>query len=255
MNKIIKFIVLTLVFSIYTPHAKPNLLTDIYGLILGSKDADAKYTQIVHQALKDLGSVDETSVAVKQMNTVGPMIALQDLSSFTAFGIWLNQKYLKNLDAQTLKFLLYHEASHYIQKHHQKIILVCMLSLLPLILELYLLKKGLSSTHPLLQGSALALAGLLSVVVWYKYFLPYLIKKQEKKADLMAAKALIETGEAKIVDDYIKILKESKSEDDLWWYSDKEKAEYLEKLKKNLNSNANLATTFAILWILERLLM
>lgn len=215
---------------------KPGLLSAFYGLFLGNEDVDAKYTQLAHEALRQLGDAHPSTVAIKQMNAVGPALALQDLLSFTAFGVWLNQKYLNSLDNNALKFLIYHEVSHYIQKHHQKTIVTCVLSLLFLIAELFLLQRCCCSIHPAAQITVLVLAALVSILAWYRFFLPRLVKRQEKQADLIAAKALIDAGAQHIVDAHIAKLKASKNsgEGDLWWYSDEEIAKYLEDLKNVL---------------------
>jgi hypothetical protein len=71
--------------------------------------------------------------------------------------------------------------------------------------------------------------------VYYRYLLPPVVKKQEKQADIMAAQALIRAGKKQIVEAYIRQLKQSPGDSQkggLWWYSDAQRAAYLEKTLK-----------------------
>lgn len=228
-------------FSMEQAPDSSNFFATLYGYLLGNENINPEYTQLIHVALQQLGVANPSAVTIKQMNAVGPALALQDLASFTAFGIWLNQEYLETLDRDTLTFLMYHEASHYVQQHHQKTIVACIISLLILIAEICLLKNWTYSIHPAIQVPTLITSALLSILAWYRFFLPILIKRQEKQADLMAAKTLIDNGAIQVVEAVITKLKNAKNTDEssIWWYSNNDVVRYLEELRNILYTKKN----------------
>lgn len=232
MNKTIKFITFALTISTSSVLANQSLISSLYCSALGTKDTDDKFIKIYHQALKDLGITDVESTTVKQMNAVGPLFVMNDLLSFTAFGgSWLNQEDLKSLPEWYQKFMIYHEASHYTQSHHLQTWIAFASSLVILIISLWILKKGFGTMRPLFKVSGLVVAGALLVLLWLKYLLPYIIKRQEKQADIMATQALIKTGNKNVVEQFIAMLKKSKNQDNggLWWPSNNEIIKYLEE--------------------------
>jgi len=203
MNKIIKLFILTLACTIHTTYPKQSLISKMYCSIFGNNDVRPEYKQKVHQALKDLGVAQPLDVPVKQMNIVGPSFARYKLASFTAFGIWLDEAYLNRCNEEEKMFHIYHEASHYVQKHHQKNIAGCSGTLMLTLAGLLALKKALGSTNPLIKNVTVAGTTILAIIGGCRYLLPYFVKRQEKQADLMAAKILMSTEKEYIVDAHI----------------------------------------------------
>lgn len=235
MNKATSSLFLTLLFSFNVTHAGKGMMSKVYCSIFGNQDVSPAYKEIAQQALKQLGVKDFESVSVKQMNGVGPAFARMDLSSFTAFGIWLDEDYLDTCTEEEKLFHIYHEASHYVSMHHQKILAGAALSL-PLI-TWGLAKLSSASTGSFFTACAM-FTGLSAVALAGIYFgvLPRVVKRQEKQADLLAAQILMDMGREDVVIDHINSLKASRNQDssDTWWYSVKDQIKYLENLSPTI---------------------
>ena len=223
-------LVLFLLFS-SSLFSHQGLISKLYCQALGNEDVQLVYRNETHQALKEMSVPYHVLVPVKKMNRVGPIIACTKLSSFTAFGIWLDETFLDSCSKDERIFHMYHEAAHYALRHHQKILGsgATMLALTGVVLVG--LHKYFTYTHTshntaktIGTGAVLPLLSL--------YLLPKMVKKQEKNADLLAAKVLIESGRGDIVKKHIEVLKHAKSSEGakLWWYSTEEQINYLEKL-------------------------
>lgn len=227
MNKKAGFFFLLLLGFAHTAYSSQSMISKVYCLVLGNHDAHADYKTMVYNALKDMGVDHPESVPVKQMNGIGPAFARIDISSFTAFGIWLDEAYLDTCSEEEKLFHIYHEAAHFVQKHHQKLLAECGISLGALT---GLMKLG-SAVVP---GYAVLGIGVLVALGGYWYVLPYAVKTREKQADLLAAETLTNLGKENVVAIHIEDLKKAKhfEEPGLWWYSNKEEVEYLENLKK-----------------------
>ena len=209
-----------------------SIISKIYCCVLGNSDASEKYKQKTFQALKSLGIKNVQNIPIKKMNGVGPKFARIDLSSFTAFGIWIDEKFLNTCSKEEIEFNIYHEASHYICKHHQKNLLTCMSLLTLLTVGSIKLNHYLNTKKLLHKYAILTTTNILSLIGSYLYILPTIVKTQEKQADLIAAKTLINSGKGRIVEKYIQILKKNNlsKENTIWWYSNKEQIEYLENI-------------------------
>jgi Zn-dependent protease with chaperone function len=209
-----------------------SLVSKIYCLFLGDTDVPYEYKQMVYQALRDFGLENPSEVSVKQMNGVGPAFARVNLSSFTAFGIWLDVRYLNKCSEEEKIFHVYHEVAHYVLNHHVKILVGCGGVIALLIAGLVKLHGTLGVSSAILKETLIGGVGILAVLAGYRYILPYFVKKQEKQADIMAAKILVSTGREGIVKAHIENLKKYKDsdEDALWWCTNKETIKYLEKL-------------------------
>lgn len=213
--------------------ANAGIISTLYGIVLGNQDARLEYKELVHQALTELGVEDPKSVSVKQMNGIGPAFARMNLSSFTAIGIWLDENYLDHCTQEEKLFHIYHEASHFACKHHQKIVAGSSIVLVAATLGMIKLNSLLSSGDDLTKYVALAGSGLAALTGAYYYVLPQIVKKQEKEADILAAQALIQSGKEEVVDAHIKDLEcKTTGKDTVWWYSIAEQQTYLKELQK-----------------------
>ncbi len=234
MNKIIKIVTLILISTMQITNANQSIISKIYCKFLGNEDVHAQYKEKVAKALTNLGLEDPSDITVKQMNKVGHKLARIDLSSFTAFGIWLNEEYFNQLSDEKLTFQIYHEAAHYIKKHHQKLLLGGGAFVVLTALGLKQINNLLSSSKPIIKNSTVIGTGILTTAICCRYLLPYIIKQQEKQADLLAATTLIASGNQHVVQAHIENLKASNypDENDLWWYSDREQIKYLESIQQ-----------------------
>ncbi len=221
------YIFISILFCVCNVHAQKSFISGIYCKILGDQDASSQYIQEVQEAFKFFKVKDRLSIPIKKMNAVGPSFARVDLSSFTAFGIWLDEKYLDTLSETERVFNIYHEVSHYVQHHHQKLFAGCGIAALLVALGLVKLGQSLNTTLPYKVG-AVSVVGFLAAIASYRYLLPYFVKRQEKQADLMAAETLILLNKSSVVSKYIEILKRDKGSDNgCWWPTKLEKLEYL----------------------------
>ncbi|MCL4361776.1 hypothetical protein M1446_05475 [Candidatus Dependentiae bacterium] len=207
-----------------------SLISKFYCQILGNKDASLENKEMVYRALKKLGIKNVEDVSVKQMNGVGPAFARLPLSSFTAFGIWLDEDYLSKCSPIERVFHIYHEAAHYAKKHHQKILAGAAI-MLPAI-AIALIKLNQLVADPIYKYGAMSGVSLSALLGNYFYVLPKINKTHEKEADLLAAKILISSGNEKIVDYYIEELKKyNPNSENIWWYSIGQQIKYLQELK------------------------
>lgn len=225
-----KSLFLALIFLVGSVSGQ-SLLSKLYCQFLGSSDVKQEYKELAHKALKDFGISNPETVSVKQMNSVGSLIALMPLSSFTAFGIWLDEKYLDSCSQEEKVFHIYHEAAHYARNHHQKLLGIGVgLSAAVGAGLLYLNKK--LHAHNIPYSGALTLGStIVAAAALYLGIVPTIVKRQEKQADVEAAKKLSSLGNQDIVNAHIAMLRQSPSQDKsaLWWFSENEQAHYLEQ--------------------------
>jgi Zn-dependent protease with chaperone function len=239
MTKRAIFFVTTFLLTAETAYADQSLFSKFYCMILGNKDVRQEYKDLAYQALAQLGVSDPASVPIKQMNGVGPSFARVDLSSFTAFGIWLNEGYLDNCSQEEKLFHIYHEASHYVSNHHEK----------------NLVASALAGAVAIFGGAQLGAAVVSENNTWLKYsvaigstliacagiylgLLPQVVKRQEKQADMQAVQALMEIGKEQVVDAHIKqVSSEPVQENTIWWYSNAEQVAYLKRAKGDVQSS------------------
>lgn len=207
-----------------------SLASMFYCSVLGRQDVRSEYKELAVQALTHLGVQDPESVPVKQMNGVGPSFARVDLSSFTAFGIWFDEAYLDSCSREEQLFHIYHEAAHYASKHHQKTLAGSAVSLGLAAFVMIKLQKVLSQEPDFVRYGVLAASAFAAVAGFYLYLLPQVVKAQEKEADILAVKTLIQTGSGQIADNYIDQIKNAKNsiQNDTWWPSVHEQIQYLE---------------------------
>lgn len=219
----------------------PSLISKMYCLILGDKEVRLEYKEIAQEALKEFGVEELEDVPIKQMNWVGPTFAQTDLSSFTAFGIWLNEAYLDACTQEEKIVHIYHEAAHYAKNHHLKILIGTSAYFSIGLGGLIGLYSLFESFDPTLKNTLVACIGILLTVRGYHYILPRFVKEQEKEADLKAIKKLIISGKQDVVDAYLHTLRERVAEKqihdvNMWWYSDKEIVAYLDMQKERLQT-------------------
>lgn len=228
---VMKKIVLLTLFIPLNLIAHPSHITKLYTKIFGNAAVKQEYTDLVQQALEQFGIENPESVPIKQMNNIGPMFALMPLSSFTAFGIWLDETYLDTCSPEERTFQMYHEAAHYAKKHHQKLLSSITGASITLASLLYLNKKLCINKQ--INGPIISIFGIVSIGA----LISSIVKRQEKEADLEAAKKLILLNKAHIVVTHIKNLNKTKAKHYLWFFSDKKQKHYLEPLLKNFNNN------------------
>lgn len=227
MNNLILSCCLVLSSIFTVAHAGQSLASKLYAAVLGNQDVKQEYKELVQQALKDVGVKNPQDVCIKQMNGVGPAFAGFDLSSFTACGIWLDEKYLDTCTHEEKLFHSYHEASHYALSHHQKIIaggaIALPLTVIGLMKIASLQPAGSWRKYALATSAALAVA-----ITTYCFVLPWIVKRQEQQADQLATKTLLKIGKGHVVDDHVHTLKTYVNQDraDTWWYSPKQQKEY-----------------------------
>ncbi len=179
-----------------------KLIEQTYCTILGDKDASPHYQATTREALHNFGVKDVDNVPIKKMNTIPQHIMGNKLYSFTMFGIWFNEDLLNKCDEAEQLFMIHHEAAHYANKHHPKVLL----SLLPIPLLLLLIKKVVpSSSSTVISARGIAAGALIMLTA---LGMPALIKTQEKEADLEAARILCNNNQQEILQEYINTLQE-----------------------------------------------
>lgn len=234
MYKIVGFVISFFVLTTTTTKLDAySTVANLYSTILGSKPVSEPYRTLTYKALADLGiNNPEKNVRVCQMNGVGPAFARLELSSFTAFGIWLDEQYLNQCSEAEKMFHIYHEAAHYKLNHHVKVLTRCGLASLGSIAGLVALSVGLKKQPSWIRVSAGITTGLIGLYAGYRYLLPSLVKEQEKEADLLAAKTLCTRGRSDVVTHHIISLGHypSPTKQDLWWYSPAEQQAYLSQI-------------------------
>jgi hypothetical protein len=211
-------------------HAQ-DMLSQFYCWLLGNQDVRQEYADLARQALATLGVSNPHEVPIKQTNGVGPMIARVDaLSSYTAYGIWLDQAYLDTCSLPERLIQIYHEAGHYAHRHHQKLVIGAAICA-PLVCAAFALFNNLMGVDGKLKYSMLSIQMLIAAATADAYLLPAIVKQQEKEADLAGARALISEGKSDVVIAYINLLKScTAARDALWWPSVDEQIAYLEAL-------------------------
>jgi hypothetical protein len=229
--KILLFAILSILSSNIV--LSQSYISQLYCLALGNGDIKKEYKDIVTKALQEYGVVDAELISIKKMNCVGQVIARMPLSSFTAFGIWFDEDFLDLSSEEERTFQIYHEAAHYVQQHHQKTLISLAISNGAI--------AGFISYNKLLQDRnnscslpiTPAITGIVAAAGIYLGMLPYIVKQQEKEADLQACRKLIALDRTDIIKARIKDLRRSGSTSgNIWWFSEVEQAEYLEKTIK-----------------------
>lgn len=215
--------------------AGQSLVSSFYCKILGNADAKKEYQELTRSALQAHGIAHSEDVPVKKMNKIGSFIAGTQVSSFTAFGIWLDEKSLDSCSQEERIFQIHHEAAHYAQRHHPKLVTLSALAGATLVSNLLLLKKSLSAplTKPMWQtaGFAACVAGLAAT--FFALF-PRVVRYQEKEADVIAAQKLVALNKASVVRAHIDALQQTTAMDNhgRWWYSAREQVNYLKDVIK-----------------------
>jgi peptidase M48-like protein len=207
-----------------------SYISKVYCTALGNDEIKQEYKEIIIKALKECDVVHPEQVAIKKMNSVGQVIALMPLASFTAFGIWFDEQYLDSCSQEERTFQIYHEAAHYAQQHHQKVLIssaaISSAAIAGLISFNSSLQKN-NSPHSLAMTVAVSTIAAATV---YIGMLPYIVKHQEKEADLQACRKLVALDRTDIIKDRIRNLRRSGSScGNIWWFSEIEQAEYLQK--------------------------
>lgn len=212
-----------------------SYISKVYCAVLGNDEIKQEYKEMVFKALKEYDVVKPEQVSVKKMNSVGQVIALMPLASFTAFGIWFDEKCLDSCSQEERTFQIYHEAAHYAQQHHQKVLMTSTAASGIAIAGLIALNNSLQKNNDPHSLAITAAASAIAAMTVYLGILPYTVKHQEKEADLQACKQLITLDRTDIVNARIKELRKSTSTSgNIWWFSHIEQAEYLEQaINKN----------------------
>lgn len=207
-----------------------SFMSNVCCKIFGNTNVKQKYNELVQTALQSQNVKNPQIISVKKMNKMGSIVALNSLSSFTAFGvIWLDEEYFDALSEQERCFQINHEVSHFWKNHIKKqLFFVAGLSTAATA-GLFCLNKMLSENEiPYSSAITTGMTTLFAAGI-YLGLLPLLVKKHEKEADLTAAKALDALGNSEIVMAHIESLKRySDDGSTLWWPSNKEQIEYLE---------------------------
>lgn len=215
-----------------------------YAYFLGNQDVSYQFKQQVRQALIDSGiaSKDVDKVPVKQMNDKGSRIAGEKLKSFTALGLWFDEKSFD--DSMTgcctpteKTFGIYHEAAHYKCKHHPKLVAACVLCFATCCAGICALR---SSYIPTSSQKLQMIDGLGAFVVTL-LSLPFMVKKQEKIADQYAARTLYEHQKQHIAENYLDSLSDKLRQQsgntgwlsNIWWPSLKQQVAYLSDVRKD----------------------
>jgi hypothetical protein len=200
-----------------TIKAQAGIMSRVYSAVLGNNDVSTTFKNETYEALRALGIQDPTSVQVKQMNGIGPALARANIGSFTACGIWLDEQYLAGCSTAAATFHIYHEAAHYVLRHHRNLVLgtlaVCAAAAA-------ILLKIKPRSYQFAAGAA-ALGS-------YLVCLPYYVREQEKQADLLAVQTLLATGKHAVVASHLAALAKLHDHDNaLWWYSPQDQIRYL----------------------------
>lgn len=207
-----------------------GIMSSMYCWLLGNQDVRQEYAMLTRQALLTLGVHDPHQVSIKQMNDVGPSFVRTHLTSFTAYGIWLDEAHLDTCSPEERLFHIYHEAAHYAHKHHQKLIVgaaVCA----PLVCTAMLMFTNLMGVDEKQKYLILAAQTIIAMAAACSYILPEVVKMQEKEADITGAHALINEDKTNVVLAYINLLKSYVStHTELWWPTVSEQIAYLEAL-------------------------
>ncbi len=187
-----------------------SYISKIYCAALGNDEIKQEYKDIVIKALKDYGVASPEQVAVKKMNTVGQVIARMPLASFTAFGIWFHEEHLDSCLPEERIFQIYHEAAHYAQQHHQKILISSTAISTIAIAGLIACNRSLQNNNPYSVVITTAVS-TITAAAFYLGMLPYIVKHQEKEADLQACKKLVALDRVDIIKARIQNLRRSGS--------------------------------------------
>ncbi|HZW60906.1 MAG TPA: M48 family metalloprotease [Candidatus Babeliales bacterium] len=203
------FLLIIAIPTISSPYCASSTFGYVYSSLLGKEDASPYYHKLVVQALKAYGVKKAEKVLIKKMNGIGPALAGIDkdqLLSFTAFGIWLNEELLNHEDEAIRIMIIYHEAAHYVQKHHQQI--VASLATLSLITAAIFTASSYVSPQ---RWAQMATAAAWTGATWWgfdKFIFTPLVLSQEETADLEATRVLVADGKQKIVQQFMKHLKQ-----------------------------------------------
>lgn len=160
----------------------------LHAYLLGSEPASAQRAQKIQEALVRCGISHAYEVPIYNMNGVGPFLAGQELYSFTADGIWINEKLIEKsqLTDHEQEYLYRHEAAHYAAGHHSTM-LKHILPLPFLYLALYkACSYGLDKYAQPLQIVTAALASCIITKLYAQYHLKPLSDTLCQEADYLS---------------------------------------------------------------------
>lgn len=232
--------VMIIAMSLLSSSTYPNVIENIYTKIFGPEDLKKTYKIEITNQLKAMGVKNPEQINLKKANCSGSTIAGIDISSFTAapFGIWFDEESLDLLNSDEREWSIAHECSHYAKNHHPKLIASGLGLGSSIILALYLFyKRALTEISTKKKVGVIVASGIIGIVLFIKA-LQSMVKKQEKEADIFAARALINAGQEHTVLNQINNLKKFYNENaNYWWPSVSEQIKYLEEELKSNNSN------------------
>lgn len=204
-----------------------------YSSLLGTENASDDYRKLVLQALQDFGHTDTQKIQIRQMNSVASRLLGQDFLSFTLTNIWLNETALNTLKETERMLIIYHEVAHFVEQHHmqllQKISIPVTVSLASCIAIAHL--KLASYTKKITQG----LLAAASIIALDHFIIHPTVIQQEKEADILAAKTLIQINKKDVIQKYIQLLKKLSqngkgSSTDGWHPTIDEQIQYMQPL-------------------------
>lgn len=182
-------------------------IEEVYAKFFGGQDASSWYAVTAQKALRDSGHQQPEGIPIKKMNALGPLCTGDSLYSFSMFNMWFDEELLNQVDELERLFVIYHEAAHVTQKHHQQFLF----SLIPV----GMLAVLVPFMHNRICGTQPAIVRYVSYCVWYmlgamavkKWYVQPLIKLQEKYADLAACHTLSAIDRQDVIDAHIALLK------------------------------------------------
>jgi len=170
-----------------------------YAWFLGNQDATLSAQQAIREALRNVGTHDTDKVAIKQMTPRASQLVGEELSSFTLFGMWVDEKSRSDNTLQIFKD--HHEASHHKLRHHPRLLKRIAACAGIASAAGWLASRFGASTIARVGIGTLSAAAIMTLLI-YKFLLPHL-RNQEKEADVLAAQTLQTIGRQDIVDDYL----------------------------------------------------
>jgi len=179
----------------------------IYCTLFGQEDLSPQYRIKMNKALVRHRIENPDQVLVKKMNGFASKLLNLNLYSFTLDGIWLNENLLEKCTPEERTFMMHHEAAHYKNNHHNKLLakIVPVAVTLPALTILFRNKivpfKNRVAKYAVLSGLCiLELLGITELIARPT------LKQQEREADVSAAKALCANGKIDAVQGYVQEL-------------------------------------------------
>lgn len=166
--------------------ASKTISETLHACLLGSGEVSSKRKKMIQDALESIGVEHVKDVPINKMNGVGPFLAGQELYTFTADGIWVNESLIEESGLSVLqeRYLYRHEAAHYALNHHKTLLT----HLIPLPIMYWALYK--TSSYCLKNYSrpwhivTAAIASLLTTALYNTYHLKPLSQELCQQADL-----------------------------------------------------------------------